>query len=160
MSQNRAPASFPCKGLYYLYKWLQLTKGYIRLSTLSLSNSSCSYNPSKFLFANVTVLKDDEENLEKINVIKSDEEDKRNEEKVKEKLQNFWNNIDSIIRSSTSGTKIKEVADLSLVVQDSVVPEGELQEMDQEKKVIDQISQSMPLNTTLNIVGAAIMGRS
>ena len=98
--------------------------------------------------------------MEKINVIKSDEEDKRNEEKVKEKLQNFWNNIDSIIRSSTSGTKIKEVADLSLVVQDSVVPEGELQEMDQEKKVIDQISQSMPLNTTLNIVGAAIMGRS
>ena len=79
---------------------------------------------------------DDAENLDAVN---SDEEEKRNEEKVKEKLQNFWKNIDKIIQKSPSGTKMKEIADLSFVVKDSIIPDGQLQEMEQERKVVLQL---------------------
>ena len=64
------------------------------------------------------------------------EEEKRNREKVEERLQNFWNNIDKIIQDSPSGAKIKEIADLSFLVKDSAVPEGQFEEIDSEKKVI------------------------
>lgn len=76
------------------------------------------------------------EEPENLDAVTSDEEEKRNEEKVKEKLQNFWKNIDKIIQKAPSGTKMKEIADLSFVIKDSIIPEGKLQEIEQERKVI------------------------
>lgn len=78
--------------------------------------------------------KDADEDAKEVNP--NDEEEKRNEQKVKEKLQTFWGNVENVIKSSPSGTKIKDIANLSVIVKNAVVPPEDLKVMEQEKKVI------------------------
>ena len=80
------------------------------------------------------------------------EEDKRNLESLQGKIEKFWNSVDKVILDSPSGTKIKDVATLPVVIKDSVVPEEDLKDVDQDKKVtfkreitIDEVGESLSL---------------
>ncbi|XP_065057686.1 sperm-associated antigen 17-like isoform X2 [Rhopilema esculentum] len=64
----------------------------------------------------------------------NDEETKKAEEKLKEKLQKFWRDSETIIQEAASGTRIKDIAKLSVVIKDSIVPEGEVNNLEQDKK--------------------------
>ena len=75
---------------------------------------------------------DDENNeAEKEN----DEETKKAEEKLKEKLQKFWRDSEAIIQEALSGTKMKDIAKLSVVIKDNIVPEGDVKNLEQDKRV-------------------------
>lgn len=51
------------------------------------------------------------------------------------KLSMFWSESESIVMKAPSGHKLKDIARYEVKVRESIVPEGDLQELDVEKKV-------------------------
>lgn len=51
------------------------------------------------------------------------------------KLNMFWSESESIVMKAPSGHKLKDVATYEVKVKESIVPEGDLKELDAERKV-------------------------
>lgn len=51
------------------------------------------------------------------------------------KLNMFWSESESIVMKAPSGHKLKDVATYEVKVKESIVPEGDLKELDTERKV-------------------------
>lgn len=55
-------------------------------------------------------------------------------------LETFWSESENIVKKALSGHKLKNVARYEVEVKESIVPEGELHELDAEKKVSFKLS--------------------
>ena len=64
----------------------------------------------------------------------SEEKARRLEEETV--LKTFWSESESIVMKAPSGHKLKDVARYEVRVKENIVPEGDLQELDAEKKVL------------------------
>ena len=51
-------------------------------------------------------------------------------------LKTFWSESESIVMKAPSGHKLKDIARYEVRVKENIVPEGDLQELDAEKKVL------------------------
>ena len=51
-------------------------------------------------------------------------------------LKAFWSESESIVMKALSGHKLKDVARYEVRVKENTVPEGDLQDLDAEKKVL------------------------
>ena len=54
---------------------------------------------------------------------------------MKQKLTKFWKDSDIVIRDAPSGLPIKDIANLSVVIKDAIIPEGDLKELGPDAKV-------------------------
>lgn len=69
-----------------------------------------------------------------------DKEIQDSEEKAKileaeSTLNGFWSESESIVLKAPSGHKLKDIARYEVTVKESVLPEGNLEELDTERKV-------------------------
>ena len=55
-------------------------------------------------------------------------------------LETFWSESENIVMKAPSGHKLKDIARYEVKVKESIVPEGDLQELDAEKKVSFKLS--------------------
>lgn len=55
-------------------------------------------------------------------------------------LETFWSESENIVKKAPSGHKLKDVARYEVEVKESIVPDGELHELDAEKKVSFKLS--------------------
>lgn len=54
---------------------------------------------------------------------------------VESTLKAFWSESENIVMKAPSGHKLKDIARYEVTVKESVVPEGDLMELETEKKV-------------------------
>ena len=55
-------------------------------------------------------------------------------------LQTFWSESENIVMKAPSGHKLKDVARYEVKVKESIIPEGDLHELDAEEKVFFKLS--------------------
>ena len=60
-------------------------------------------------------------------------------------LETFWSESENIVMKAPSGHKLKDVARYEVKVKESIVPEGDLHELDAEKKVTFQAKNNILL---------------
>ena len=71
-----------------------------------------------------------------------DSEDRARLLEAESTLKSFWSESESIVMKAPSGHKLKDIARYEVFVKENIVPEGNLQELDAEKKVHDCIAKS------------------
>ena len=64
-----------------------------------------------------------------------DSEERAQKLEAESLLKAFWSESESIMMKAPSGHKLKDIARYEVRVKESVVPEGDLLELDAEKKV-------------------------